>query len=110
MPGDNGRRGLCLNCINSPQCTYPLESQRLVTQCEEFNCNGSQAVRMDLELSGLYDLMVSEVPVPRMEPAPGRNGSKGLCDTCNNAPQCTFPRDHSHSVSQCEEFDCGGPV
>jgi len=28
----------------------------------------------------------------------------GLCLTCQNAPECTFPRDAARPVWQCEEF------
>ncbi len=30
---------------------------------------------------------------------------KGLCATCKNNEHCTFPRDKSRPVSQCEEFE-----
>ena len=29
----------------------------------------------------------------------------GLCSTCNKESSCTFPRDHSRPVMQCEEFE-----
>lgn len=29
----------------------------------------------------------------------------GLCSTCNKDSLCTFPRDQSRPVMQCEEFD-----
>ena len=28
----------------------------------------------------------------------------GLCISCQNAPECTFPRDPSRPVGQCDEF------
>lgn len=30
--------------------------------------------------------------------------SLGLCDTCQHASVCTYPRDHS--VHMCEEYQC----
>jgi hypothetical protein len=30
---------------------------------------------------------------------------QGLCLTCQNAPECTFPRDSEKPILQCEEFD-----
>jgi len=33
----------------------------------------------------------------------------GLCSTCKNAPDCTFPRDPHKPVLHCEEFDTGEP-
>jgi hypothetical protein len=33
----------------------------------------------------------------------------GLCSTCNNAPDCTFPRHPHEPVFHCEEFDSGEP-
>ena len=40
MRSDNGCRGLCCICSNSPGCMYPKEPDRPVTQCEEFVCDG----------------------------------------------------------------------
>jgi hypothetical protein len=30
---------------------------------------------------------------------------RGLCSTCKNAPECTYPRDPERPVMQCEEFE-----
>jgi len=32
---------------------------------------------------------------------------RGLCSTCENAPDCTFPRAPGQAVFHCEEFDGG---
>jgi hypothetical protein len=34
----------------------------------------------------------------------GNRVFNGLCLTCQNAPDCTFPRDKARPVWQCEEF------
>jgi len=36
MRSDNERRGLCLSCKNSADCTYPMSPDRPVNQCDEF--------------------------------------------------------------------------
>jgi len=33
----------------------------------------------------------------------------GLCSGCQNAPECTFPREPGRPVWQCEEFTDGEP-
>ncbi len=33
------------------------------------------------------------------------NKYQGICSTCENALDCTFPRDPQKSVFDCEEFD-----
>jgi len=39
----------------------------------------------------------------------GQMMRRGLCATCRNAPECTYPRDPGPAVLQCEEFDGYGP-
>ena len=34
---------------------------------------------------------------------------KGLCSSCNNAPDCGFLEELKKDVLQCEEFDCHTP-
>lgn len=34
---------------------------------------------------------------------------RGLCSSCENAPDCTYPREPNRPVLQCEEFDGGEP-
>ncbi|HSR10328.1 MAG TPA: hypothetical protein VLS90_02710 [Thermodesulfobacteriota bacterium] len=39
-----------------------------------------------------------------------KKGMPGICDSCRNAEECTFPRDAAKPVNQCEEFsgmECG---
>ena len=34
---------------------------------------------------------------------------RGLCSTCENAPDCVFPRAPGKAIFHCEEFDGGEP-
>ena len=112
MPGDNGRRGLCLNCINAPQCTYPAAPDRYVTQCEEFSCNGSFSEGSLTEGSSASRILMTATLRSARDEKTALNHTRyeGLCQICKNAPQCTFPRSHNRTVAQCEEYDWGEPV
>jgi len=41
---------------------------------------------------------------------PSKTKYRGLCSTCVNAPDCTFPRTPGQAVFHCEEFDGGRPL
>jgi hypothetical protein len=40
-----------------------------------------------------------------LRPIEGKPVHLGLCSSCKNDPDCTFPRDPSRPVLQCEEFE-----
>jgi len=41
MLTDSERRGLCVNCKNAPDCTYPRSPERPVIRCEEYDCDAA---------------------------------------------------------------------
>ena len=110
MPGDNERRGLCVNCDNAQHCTYPRGPDHPVTLCEEFACGGSgsqmtadnNVLRPEASKAGGVVFLEEECVTP------SDNGRHGLCLNCKNAPECTHPRSSDRPISQCEEFDYGG--
>jgi hypothetical protein len=92
-------RSLCSTCRNEPTCTYPRNSGRPVTQCEEFD----------------GELTAPRNPTDSSDPPSDRselrstweekysNKYVGLCLICDNRETCTFPKPEG-GVWHCGEY------
>jgi hypothetical protein len=91
--------GLCSTCRNGPTCTYPRNSGRPVTQCEEF----------DGELAAPRNPTDRDDPpsdsLDLRSPSEEKYSSKygGLCKICDNREICTFPKPEG-GVWHCGEY------
>ena len=108
-------RGLCSTCRHAPGCTYQRDPKRPVFNCEEFEIEVGEPVK----LSGRD--VVSSGPSPGAgspgasarptdSPAPTSAGDedefaryKGLCGNCEDRRSCTFPKPEG-GVWHCEEY------
>lgn len=90
--------GLCSNCSNASNCTFPRNSGRPISQCEEFD--------------GLRDRKPNNPgktnrpsnPFSELKPEEKNPGKDlGLCRNCENRDTCKFPRQEG-GIWHCEEY------
>lgn len=91
-------RGLCSTCRHVPSCTYQRDPKRPVFNCEEFEIETDEPVRV----SGRD--AVSSGPSPESD-SDGDDFAryKGLCGNCEERKSCTFPKPEG-GVWHCEEY------
>ncbi len=87
-----GYEGICPSCENLPLCSFTCSSRMPVTFCEEFAINGTTKIQKTEEKRD--NEAQKETPSERF---------KGLCATCYNANDCSFPKDEA-GVWHCEEY------
>ncbi len=88
--------GLCRDCLNAPECTFPRDPNRPVWQCEEFT--GIECGPEKISCEG---------PLPRGK-APILEGKEtgewiGLCKNCDHRKACAFPKPEG-GVWHCDEY------
>jgi len=91
--------GLCSCCNSYKTCTYTIDPERPILQCEEFD--------------GIVPPFLHRVPrgkivpaVPEMTPDPSMsdlNSYRGLCSLCEDRTTCTYPKPEG-GVWHCEEY------
>jgi hypothetical protein len=84
--------GLCAHCINAADCTYPKDPDKPALNCDEF---AGYTERPAAKAAPRKNAAVEA------EPAPGLN--RGLCRTCANSKDCTFPKPDG-GIWRCEEY------
>lgn len=84
--------GICLTCINAPECSFLKNSNANVIHCEEF----------DFYVPGTAgDTLLNN---PQSKPkSKDRDWTKGLCGNCFNIETCTFLKPEG-GVWHCEEY------
>jgi len=91
------RRGLCSTCKHASECTFPVDPQRPVLQCEEFEGvenNVTIKNKPEIELVRKEDLNKDA----------DTQEFKGLCKLCRLRNSCTFPKPEG-GVWHCEEYE-----
>jgi hypothetical protein len=83
--------GLCLNCKNDDDCTYPKNYGEPVVHCEEFACEGSNKPERNVKQD-------KKSPVKSNDP-----DIKGLCSNCEKVNDCKSPKPEG-GVWHCEEY------
>ncbi len=88
--------GLCADCQNAADCTFPRVAGQAVRQCEEFK---------GLEYSGERNPMEGAFPLRSGFASDDENfeGRMGLCLNCSNQKTCSFPKPEG-GVWHCEEY------
>ncbi len=88
--------GLCRTCHFVIRCTFPRSAARPVIDCLEFSGDEAPAesrrgatTRLGLRIE---------------RPGENRNGTPGLCRTCERKAACTYPRPRT-GVWFCEEYE-----
>ena len=84
--------GICASCMNAADCTYPKDPERPALYCDEFAGYAEQPAAKAAPRKSI---------VAEPEQAPGLN--RGLCGTCANNKECTFPKPEG-GVWRCEEY------
>jgi hypothetical protein len=84
--------GICASCMNASECTYPKDPGRPALFCDEFA--GSP---------GRPALKATPKNAVMAEPEQKPNLNHGLCGTCANYKECTFPKPEG-GVWRCEEY------
>lgn len=88
--------GLCEDCANEPECTFPRSAGQAVISCEEFTA----------PLTAV-SLRVGERPRPDEKErfaVANREWFPGLCMSCQKNDTCTFPKPDG-GVFNCDEFE-----
>ena len=83
-------KGLCVNCMHQEYCMY-CSKDECVTRCEEFEIKLTLSSNLISESGNISDTVYNEDAPP------------GLCRTCENFKDCTFPKPASGKWF-CEEF------
>ena len=87
-------RGLCENCDNAPNCTFPRDPARPVQFCDEFcwhpRCSAPRAQAIEPRFTAEQTIAAAQE-------------YKGLCKICDHKADCTFPRSKERIVWCCEE-------
>ncbi len=100
--------GLCSTCSHAPSCTYQRDPKRPVVDCEEFETEVGEPVK----LSGLRHAEADSAAqagrdVVSSGASPGDEDDfaryKGLCGNCEDRRGCTFPKPEG-GVWHCEEY------
>jgi hypothetical protein len=91
--------GLCSTCEGRATCTYPRDRDRPRLFCEEFDWAWQHRMRTAAPVSP----PVGRPGTRRTEAVQTASKYKGLCATCENQAECTFPKS-AGGVWHCEEF------
>ncbi len=92
-------KGLCLNCDNASNCTFPRYPEKPVLQCEEYVCSPT---RMEKNVAKERYLPTdSEVKSITDEEKLGKY--RGLCVNCDMRETCTYPKGEG-GVWHCENY------
>ncbi len=84
--------GLCRDCLQAEQCTFPRDPFRPVWSCDEFAGAGRALPRPN------------RPPRPGAAEQPGEAAEvEGLCRGCANWPTCTYPKP-AGGVWHCDEL------
>jgi hypothetical protein len=87
--------GLCLTCVNAPDCIYIKNQKSVVLLCEEFN--GYRDSPMKATISNVLSKTTSDAWEVDFEKY------KGLCANCEIRETCEFPKSEG-GVWHCEEY------
>lgn len=93
--------GLCSTCEGRATCTYPQDPDRPKLFCEEFDWWAQR--RMQSAAQARINPPLTTPEVRTTEAAQTTSKYKGLCATCENQAECTFPKS-AGGVWHCEEF------
>ncbi len=91
------RLGLCRDCMQAAECTFPRDPAQPVRECEEF-APAPSVVRRGAPL-----VTVERIFSATQEPGDGTGEPRGLCLQCRNRMTCTFPKPPG-GVWQCDEL------
>jgi len=90
--------GICLVCQNSPTCTFPRDSSRPISSCDEFEGAGPL---------NRAQMKVPQVKLPRIainkKAESPENDFAGLCINCDHREDCQFPKPEG-GVWNCDEY------
>jgi len=92
MAGKPEHGGLCSTCIHDGTCTFPRDPARPVVRCEEFDAGPPARGRKGRSVRG-----------PSRRPVVAPDLNEGICCTCSNRKDCTYPRARK-GVQRCEEY------
>ncbi len=84
--------GICPSCENLPLCSFTRSSRIPVTFCEEFAIGGTTKIKKN-----------EEKQKDEVEEKAHSERFKGLCAMCDNASDCSFPKDEA-GIWHCEEY------
>ncbi len=90
------RLGLCRDCTNAPECTFPRDAARPVRSCEEF-------APADSVGRGVPVVMVERIFSAASDSSRTSGEWKGLCQDCRNRTTCTFPKPPG-GIWHCDEL------
>lgn len=90
-------QGLCRDCVNTFECTFPRDPSRAVRSCEEFEA-AEPARNRQTPL-----LVVAPVFAVAADLTTETTELKGLCRQCAHRLACRFPKP-PEGVWQCEEL------